>query len=139
MSLKNSYCGTIPKHFDICPSSSKLLENLCNVNNIFISNFVELESLFLLQEKLYLCGKQDKSTTLNIMKDIHSRLRYLFSDSQLSHHQSHLDVITHTNVEGTSITILNDKIKGMVSLELEQEELCKSLDSCNKYIKQLIR
>jgi len=137
MSLKNSYCGTAPPHFDICPSSTALLENLCNVNNIFISHFVKFESQFLLQEKLYLCGSQDQSTTLNIMKDIHTRLRYLFSKSQLSHHQSHLDVITFTSVDGDIITVLDDKIKDMASLQLETSELCKSLETCNKYIKQI--
>ena len=30
-----------------------------------------------------------------------------------------------------------DKIKDMASLQLETSELCKSLETCNKYIKQI--
>ena len=130
MSLKNYNCDTIPTHFEICPSSTNLLNTLCKENNIFISHFVKLESQFLLQEKLYLCGKQDKTITMKNMKDLHNRLRYLFSESQLSYHQTHLDVITYTSVEEDIITILDDKIKDMPSLIMDKDKLCSNLNNC---------
>lgn len=135
--LKNSYCGTIPPHFEICPSSSKLLGSLCSVNNIFISRFVKLESQFLLQEKLYLCEKQDKDQTLINMKDIHNKMRYFLSQDQLSYHQTHLNVVKFTNVSGGVITQLDTSIKNMPSLKMNINEMCKDLDTCNNYIPTL--
>lgn len=135
--LKNTFCGTVPQHFEICPSSSNLLERLCNVNNIFISHFVKLESQFLLQEKLYLCEKQDKEKTLNNMQEIHNRMRYLFSEEQLAYHQTHINVVKFTNVSGGVITQLDPSISNMPSLNMDINELCKELDTCNNFISTL--
>ena len=48
-SFKIDWCkpnsNIIPEHFDICPSSVKVLKQLCQENNLFIQQYVELESL----------------------------------------------------------------------------------------------
>lgn len=104
-----------PPHFEICPSSSKTLKKLCSENSIFINQFVHLESLFLKQEKLYLCGKLDKQEALKIMYDLSSKLSNLIDyNTYLSHHQSHLDVVLGNR---------ND----MPSNKMNKSKLCSSI------------
>ena len=116
--LLNSYWCTFkesPKHFDICPSSTKVLRKLCIENNMFIDEFVDLENKFLLQEKMFLCGKLSKSNALERMDNIHSKMSSLFqTDKYLNHHQSHFDVVT-------------GKRNDMPSNKMDKDQLCSTI------------
>jgi hypothetical protein len=118
-SFKVNWCqpdsNTIPEHFDICPSSVKVLKQLCSEHNLFIQQYVELESIFLKQEKLFLCEKLKQGEAIDIMKNIHNKMSTLLNPHKyLSHHQSHLDVVLGKRTD-------------MPSNKMNKKQLCSSI------------
>jgi hypothetical protein len=113
---KDYWCSfqETPKHFDIYPSSNEILSQLCEENNLFVEEFIKLENIFLLQEKMYFCDKIRQQHAIQDMIEIHNKMSSLFDQKYLSHHQAHLDAVKGIRTD-------------MPINKMDKDKLCASL------------